>query len=616
MSGGGGAPEAETHPRWLFEESTGIMESWVRSRHKHLQDGLGSRPGTTQKDVEQEGLELGDDYFIDNDVPGAGSYDLNRALIESIKGATPFTGMFAFDPDPSELDDPTWKNRLFPIVFDYLNALRVAGTDRLLHSEHDGSVYFYGGPGNVLSKMKDDLATMIESLISDDPVGGSALFSGDHYDVSALVTGIIAEAITRADSETDAAIIRAQSYTQDSVENAAIRSASKLAYEGAESKILVDTGLEDASLRTGMEKIEELADGAVDGTDYAVDAIALAEKGTGDFVSNAIDASRDHAEADVNAGIAVLCDSVTGLQSAITAALSAATTAASSTLVDAAVGAFEDQGLPEHIRRVNRLAGTMVDINAVHGSAFILGMGLLERQHQRDVASFRAQLSTELYIRAFEAFKDMFSRTLDLYLSELKEKVNNRMQMFQTVLSERTRTFLTTFASGVDVFARMAATYQDYEKTFLGEKIGMGSAILQSHKDFAAQYGVDYMRNAVNARLDRLGKRDAFSGQLTDSMMRVLQLGFNVESMADQNILDLQWKRYAANTAVLDKAIEFDAHDKVWRFDVIGRGVNYLGTPAGVAVGEPKPYTYQIIGGMLGPAGKAAEGAGALISAL
>jgi hypothetical protein len=63
------------------------------------------------------------------------------------------------------------------------------------------------------------------------------------------------------------------------------------------------------------------------------------------------------------------------------------------TYIDERVEAFEIANLPAYFRALNRFAGGMSDINAVHGSAFVIGGALMEMEFQNQIAGYTAQLA-------------------------------------------------------------------------------------------------------------------------------------------------------------------------------------------------------------------------------
>jgi hypothetical protein len=60
--------------------------------------------------------------------------------------------------------------------------------------------------------------------------------------------------------------------------------------------------------------------------------------------------------------------------------------------IEAVVAQFETEQLTAYNRSVNRFNASAVDINAVQGSAFVVGNALLEQDFTRSIAKFRADL--------------------------------------------------------------------------------------------------------------------------------------------------------------------------------------------------------------------------------
>lgn len=82
--------------------------------------------------------------------------------------------------------------------------------------------------------------------------------------------------------------------------------------------------------------------------------------------------------------------------------------------VEAAVSEFDRENIPTLMRSVNRLAGSMVSINAVHSSAFILGLARLEGEHVRQVSKYKADLKAkgEINKQTLQATADMKEREI------------------------------------------------------------------------------------------------------------------------------------------------------------------------------------------------------------
>lgn len=117
-------------------------------------------------------------------------------------------------------------------------------------------------------------------------------------------------------------------------------------------------------------------------------------------------------------------------------AVSAALATINSSVIKDARKAFENRSDRTRIRSINRFSGGMLDINAVNGSAFILGMALIEAQHIESVNEFDTNLSTEMYTRGLQVFAQTFNSELSARIqSELENKRYNASIISQSIQS-------------------------------------------------------------------------------------------------------------------------------------------------------------------------------------
>jgi len=85
-------------------------------------------------------------------------------------------------------------------------------------------------------------------------------------------------------------------------------------------------------------------------------------------------------------------------------ALDAAATAIASTTISNAITAYDTGQIPVHLRAIGRFAGGMADINAVQSSAFVIGLALLEQNHQNDVNKYAADLKLQIYTDVYKEY--------------------------------------------------------------------------------------------------------------------------------------------------------------------------------------------------------------------
>lgn len=93
--------------------------------------------------------------------------------------------------------------------------------------------------------------------------------------------------------------------------------------------------------------------------------------------------------------------------------MKAATDAIDTGALDDAVDSFRRRSLRQHLRSVNRFAGGMADVNAVHSSAFILGLANLEGDYEMSVEDYRTRASVALIGQALSLFMASYQKLVD-----------------------------------------------------------------------------------------------------------------------------------------------------------------------------------------------------------
>jgi len=92
----------------------------------------------------------------------------------------------------------------------------------------------------------------------------------------------------------------------------------------------------------------------------------------------------------------------------VQAALNAAAQADLDTVVDAALANFRARHLIEHETSLTRFEAGMSDINAVNGSAFVMGLAVMESNYDDRLAQYDAEFTLPLCREAFQAFMGAF----------------------------------------------------------------------------------------------------------------------------------------------------------------------------------------------------------------
>jgi len=94
------------------------------------------------------------------------------------------------------------------------------------------------------------------------------------------------------------------------------------------------------------------------------------------------------------------------------------------TYIDEATVAYESAQLPPYFRSINRFTGPMSDLNAVHTSAFVIGMAIMEQSFQNNVDGFAAQLKVQRSQIRATAILDGVRSIMQLFNFELQGDLN------------------------------------------------------------------------------------------------------------------------------------------------------------------------------------------------
>lgn len=98
--------------------------------------------------------------------------------------------------------------------------------------------------------------------------------------------------------------------------------------------------------------------------------------------------------------------------SIIQAAVSRALSSSQDALITTAVDNFRTRRETDRASSLRSFLSSMAGVNAVHGSSFIMGIALIENEHQRAVADYDSELSRAMYDNAFQGFIQAISGPL------------------------------------------------------------------------------------------------------------------------------------------------------------------------------------------------------------
>ena len=262
----------------------------------------------------------------------------------------------------------------------------------------------------------------------------------------------------------------------------------------------------------------------------------------------------------------------TALDAAKTAAVAAAAAALTNSSITDAVNEFEKRAAKAHARAINRYTAGMADINAVMGSAFIVGMSLLEADHLDRVNEYQKEIEL-----------DLFRNTFQSYLTHHIQTIADQIRLYGGLVSDQVNAFTSIMANRISAFTQVHVNKE-------------------AAKDRFITGGVREMSELVQFEMDRL-----------------LQIS--------QERKDIGRLKIIAKSEESDRNLEIDVADTLWDFDLMQLGGNLLSSGQGAMMPKDRLTRGQsVLGGALsgasvgakfGPTGAAVgAGIGALIGGI
>jgi len=385
---------------------------------------------------------------------------------------------------PDELLGVEFKDTLDTYLKDWLNATMA---ERYNAGVNDSQAYTTLAANYVQDDFgADDLSTLLKSRTG---------VTADNF--KGAIGELIQQAANDAIVSVDGPIKQAKNVMGD-VAGALL---SDVKSELSSYKDISDTFIDDLVSKIGgkvdITSAQSLAQSAVsDITNF--------EHDMRDAVESALSSFDIEAQTKVSGLFAQFTSDVTGFaDAALDNAINKAQEAINTSAIDDAVDAFEASALPEYMRSVNRFNGGLVDINAVHGSAFILGNASLENSYREKIEDFRARLTLDTYTRVLPLYVDVFQRSFTTVVSAYIQQVGDLMATFRSVYSEKVRAYLYAFGEHVRTYITLLGEYARSYKgvTGLTGNAGM-SAFIASLESFRG-VAQAHINSFVSEELDR-----------------------------------------------------------------------------------------------------------------
>ena len=130
----------------------------------------------------------------------------------------------------------------------------------------------------------------------------------------------------------------------------------------------------------------------------------------------------------MKAQVSIRADMTDKIDTLFTSAVTKVADIMESAPITAMIVQFQQRAEASHLRIVSRYSGGMADINAVQGSAYLMGLALLESEHAQRVEEFVANLSYQIYTQMIPLYFQEHSRYVNEELSTFVGKFNQHLK--------------------------------------------------------------------------------------------------------------------------------------------------------------------------------------------
>lgn len=456
--------------------------------------------------------------------------------------------------------------------------------------QHDSLIRSMSHEGDWCSAIKEAAEKVDDCIVSD--IDTQEIIDEAFDDAAEMVT----ELFGALDSDTQTGIV-VETDWDSYVDNAV----AKVDEAGVLNDIDFTTVKSDAAseISTAMAaiKAEDSTGLSAPDTDWAAYIDAAVSKADTAGVLNEIDTS------------AIITAAVSGADTEIAAAIAAAVDAANDSVIDDLTTEYENRAEKVRANRVRSYVAGMMDANAVHGSAFLIGLALIDRQHIQDVDMFHAEISKDAFLEAMRLHVQSYlgqvraeleadileKRNRDQMLlqgaQEMRALLVNRSQYEQTLIRVGFQVYGALIQAGLtaeqaDKAAREALLRQGVQNmlTLLGQKKQYEGLILELFAQGFARSTQAHLNGTVVSKQTR----DQLVSQGVREMMTMLQTRVQLDNSAVSLWTEINRMR-AVNLREYEAA-EFDrgARQGVWGLKGFERAANVISGPAGMAAALPE----------------------------
>lgn len=321
--------------------------------------------------------------------------------------------------------------------------------------------------------------------------------------------------------------------------------------------------------------IEESREDNASDIDELVDWPALAQAVHDKFVALGLDEDLDVAS--------LIEDAMEQATSGLEAAVSTVLQMLDEGILDDLISGYADDISIQKAKTINSFSGHLSAANAVHSSAYLIGLGLIETQYMNNINRFGAELRLQFVQSSMNAHGQL---------------IGNVFQSAARLTNDLGRSKTQNLLNGVNSMVQIMSTKVDHE-----------SRLLNLH----SQVFLGSLQTALQAASLEKQNHDALLTEGTKSIIQ--QQAAKIAAGMDATMKLSEVKRLKLLATSEHEAAELDLNEKyaLWDFLVFEKAGNILSAPSGMSSPLPPKQSRasSVLSGVIG--GAAAGGIGGAI---
>lgn len=226
-------------------------------------------------------------------------------------------------------------------------------------------------------------------------------------------------------------------------------------------------------------------------------------------------------------------------------------------LLDDVVAGYEEEASTRQAKLLNTFNGHLADANAIHSSAYLIGVGLIKAQHLSGVNRFSAELRMQFVQSSLSVHGQLLSGVFNAAAG---------------IANDFGRTKAQNLLNGVNSMVQILSTRVDHETKLL---------------DLHSRVFLNALDTAFRTAAVEKQSHDSFLARSTEVILN--QQSARISANMETTKMMAETKRLAFVARGEQEAAELDLNEKyaLWDFQAFERAANILSAPSGMSAALP-----------------------------